>query len=288
MRIVVYGTLAVVIALAIGLTLFFMRHQIFGGGGGRGGDPQPGPKEPGNAKLPSAPKCSGVPPMFEGKFCATTTHYNDCTKGACGYGPPDHTHCTDAWPFASHTAALSTKELNPDDPENGWCDKPIANCGKCFRLTATGGSIDGSAPPVTRDSVVVRITNRCADGFDDRLNMNWCSSEMTAKECRDDPSKCEANRRNLNMYGYSAHFDLMDMNGQVTQTLGWNNPEVTFTEVDCSAEWTCEAGSNAPIGCAWAESKSEPPPCGNPADSCVTCTTGSVLLPSTNEGSAND
>ena len=106
MRTVVCIAAAVVIALAIGLTLFFLRDQIFGGGGGGGGGGD-GPKEPGNARVPVDPKCTEIPPMFEGKFCATTTHYNDCTKGVCGYGPEDHTHCNDAWPFKSYTAALS-------------------------------------------------------------------------------------------------------------------------------------------------------------------------------------
>jgi hypothetical protein len=37
----------------------------------------------------STPKksyCEGCPPMFEGKPCASTTRYNDMTKGACGCG----------------------------------------------------------------------------------------------------------------------------------------------------------------------------------------------------------
>ena len=38
--------------------------------------------------------CQGCPPMFEGLPCASTTWYNDLTKGSCGCGtepnPPDY------------------------------------------------------------------------------------------------------------------------------------------------------------------------------------------------------
>ena len=31
-------------------------------------------------------RCTGCPPKFNGKVCASTTRYNDLTKGACGCG----------------------------------------------------------------------------------------------------------------------------------------------------------------------------------------------------------
>ncbi len=43
---------------------------------------------------PKLSKCSGCPPKFNGKLCASTTRYNDLTKGACGCGtepnPPNY------------------------------------------------------------------------------------------------------------------------------------------------------------------------------------------------------
>ena len=36
------------------------------------------------------------------------------------------------------------------------------------------------------------------------------------------------------MFGYPAHFDLQNAKGQVLEGLGWDNPEVTFQQVDCA------------------------------------------------------
>jgi len=79
------------------------------------------------------------------------------------------------------------------------------------------------APDLT--SVVVKVTNLCPpDG-----NEAWCSYDV-------------------NSYGYDAHFDLMDynMNGLIS-SMGWNNPEVVYEEVDCAAngytDWNCQCAS---------------------------------------------
>ena len=41
----------------------------------------------GVAAVQADSKCSGNPPMYNGKPCASTTNYVDGHKGACGCGP---------------------------------------------------------------------------------------------------------------------------------------------------------------------------------------------------------
>merc|ERR1711915_56322 len=116
-------------------------------------------------ETPKVSKCEGCPPMFNGKPCASTTWYNDLTKGACGCGnepnPPDF------WTKSKYTAAGNAMMIDPDNPTNSWC---TSNCGLCFELCTTGGT----------------------------------------------------------------HFDLQNAALQITDGLGWNNPEVTWEQVDCS------------------------------------------------------
>jgi hypothetical protein len=70
---------------------------------------------------------------------------------------------------------------------------------------------------------VVKVTNLCPYGG----NEQWCAYDV-------------------NSYGYDAHFDLMDYNmaGLISSTMGWNNPEVTYEEVDCATngfeDWNCQ------------------------------------------------
>lgn len=183
--------------------------------------------------------------MKDGKLCASTTRYTDQTKGACGCGNSDPVP-KDWWTKTQYTAALNAKNLDPANPHLAWCP---SQCGGCFRLCSTGGTAQGqsTAPGVCR---VFKIDNRCGDGFDmgmgrsDSFNQSiassrydyWCSNEMTYQECQNNPSGCRANG-NTNMFGYAAHFDLQDLNLQISQGLVWNNPEVTFEAVSC-AEWT--------------------------------------------------
>merc|ERR1712117_931689 len=44
---------------------------------------------------PVLSKCQGCPPMYNGKPCASTTRYNDLTKGSCGCG--DDPNPTSFW-----------------------------------------------------------------------------------------------------------------------------------------------------------------------------------------------
>ena len=55
---------------------------------------------------------------------------------------------------------------------------------------------------------------------------------MSPWDCVSNPEECEISG-NTNMYGYPAHFDLQNANLQVTEVLGWNNPEVTWAQISC-------------------------------------------------------
>ena len=61
---------------------------------------------------PSGSKCSGCPPTYRGKLCASTTRYFDTTKGACGMGRSDPVP-SNYWTVNDYTAALNTKNLSP-------------------------------------------------------------------------------------------------------------------------------------------------------------------------------
>jgi len=162
--------------------------------------------------------CTGYPKTFNGLPCASTTRYWDGQMGACGCG----TGNTD--PFSWQWSKLTAAGSPPIFGAGTWCG---SGCGKCFRLTPTavGTSPDGTGATTTA-SVVAKVTNLCPPGG----NEQWCSYDV-------------------NSFGYDAHFDLMDynMNGLVT-AMGWNNPEVTYEEVDCASngyvDWGCECASN--------------------------------------------
>jgi len=101
-----------------------------------------------------------------------------------------------------------------------WCG---TGCGKCFKLTPTavGASPLGrGAPNLT--PLVIKVTNLCPYGG----NEQWCAYD-------------------INSYGYDAHFDIMDYNmAGLVSNMGWDNPEVTYEEVDCATngyeDWNCQ------------------------------------------------
>jgi len=172
--------------------------------------------------------CTGCPPMYKGYLCASTTHYTDLTRGACGCGtdpnPPSF------WTKTDFTAALNCKNLDPANPNLSWC--PV-NCAQCFRLCATGGTTNGVPPPNASQCITVQVENRCGDGYQQPTEAQWCRQEMSFQECAANAGSCASNGRATNNYGYAAHFDLQDVNHQIDQ-LGWNNVEVTFERVPCS------------------------------------------------------
>lgn len=180
---------------------------------------------------PILSKCTGCPPKYNGKLCASTTRYTDLTRGACGCGTDSNTK--NFWTKSTYTAALNCMYLDETNPTNSWCPK---NCGKCFNLCATGGTTSGKIPSSSSSSqcITVQITNRCGDGYNNSAQAQWCRQQMTPSQCELNPSEC-ANMLNTNDYGYSAHFDLQNVNGQI-DALGWDNVEVTFEEVDCTQD----------------------------------------------------
>jgi len=202
-----------------------------GGGEGSqqisGAPPAPLPGRCDSANLPKESKCTGCPPMYKGKLCASTTRYNDRTKGACGCGRVDPVP-EDWWTLTNYTAALNCINLDPERPLLSWCP---AGCGGCFRLCSTGGTTSGK-PGVTKSDTcrTFTVTNRCGDGF--RQYPEWCSNELTWQQCQDNPALC-SKKGSTNKFGYPAHFDLQDFHLQVSRDLGWDNAEVTFEEVAC-------------------------------------------------------
>jgi hypothetical protein len=73
----------------------------------------------------------------------------------------------------------------------------------------------------------VKVTNLCPYAG----NEAWCAYDV-------------------NSHGYEAHFDLMDYNmAGVVSSMGWNNPEVTYEEVDCAkngyTDWECQCADGA-------------------------------------------
>ncbi|KAL4221375.1 hypothetical protein ACF0H5_019633 [Mactra antiquata] len=157
-------------------------------------------------------KCTGSPRRYNGKNCASTTNYADYHKGACGCGP-DNNDNQFGWNHDHFVAAANQATF--DRGGAGWCGQ---NCGKCVRLTTTGGFVDGQGGYVPEGQThTFMITNLCPDEWP---NLSWCSQ----------------NRNNgyRNSYGYEWHFDLEDGAGQVA-SIGWKgkNPEVTWEYVNC-------------------------------------------------------
>mmetsp|Transcript_57091 Transcript_57091/g.113501 ORF Transcript_57091/g.113501 Transcript_57091/m.113501 type:complete len:309 (+) Transcript_57091:32-958(+) len=206
------------------------------GGQQKGGPPVPLPGRCDSASVPKESKCTGCPPMYEGKLCASTTRYNDRTKGACGCGRSDPVP-NDWWTLTNYTAALNCINLDPERPLLSWCP---AGCGGCYRLCSTGGTTSGK-PGVTKSGTcrTFTVTNRCGDGY--KQYPEWCSNELTWQQCQDNPALC-SNKGSTNKFGYPAHFDLQDFHLQVSKELGWDNAEVTFEEVACGG-WRSSAAA---------------------------------------------
>nr|BAH23793.1 endo-1,4-beta-glucanase [Corbicula japonica] len=157
-------------------------------------------------------KCSGNPLSYQGKRCASTTWYADYHKGACGCGPDNNDNQFD-WNHSKFVAAASQHLFDPG--LKTWCG---AQCGKCVKLTTTGGFVDGQGSHVAEgQSHVFMITNLCPNEWP---NLSWCSQSSQSGY--------------KNHYGYSEHFDLEDGAGQVA-AIGWKgkNPEVTWEYVNC-------------------------------------------------------
>jgi len=163
--------------------------------------------------------CTGYPKMYNGKPCASTTRYWDGQMGACGCGTGNTSPFS--WQWTKPTAAASA----PIYGSGTWCG---SGCGKCFKLTPTaiGASAEGTGAPALTP-LVVKITNLCPYAG----NEAWCAYDV-------------------NSFGYEAHFDLMDYNMDgLVSSMGWNNPEVTYEEVDCATngytDWDCQCASGA-------------------------------------------
>jgi hypothetical protein len=163
--------------------------------------------------------CTGYPKMYNGKPCASTTRYWDGQMGACGCGTGNSNPFS--WQWTKPTAAASA----PIYGSGSWCG---SGCGKCFKLTPTaiGASPEGTGAPAL-DSLVVKVTNLCPYSG----NEAWCAYDV-------------------NSFDYEAHFDIMDYNmAGVVSSMGWNNPEVTYEEVDCAengyTDWNCQCADGA-------------------------------------------
>ncbi|CAE8615829.1 unnamed protein product [Polarella glacialis] len=183
-------------------------------------------------RTPVSSKCTGCPPMYKGKPCASTTWYEDTTKGSCGCGDKEHVD-DDFWTLTQFTAAINCVNLDEEDPAQSWC--PL-NCGHCYEICSTGGATTTQGVP-TPEGVckVFKVTNRCGDGWD--VNQpDWCSQRVSWKECSGQPGSCD-DLGSTNRFGYPAHFDLQDFHRQITTGLGWDNSEVTFERVSCD-RWT--------------------------------------------------
>merc|ERR1712079_915873 len=91
------------------------------------------------------------------------------------------------WTLSDYTAALNCKNLDPEQPNLSWCPK---NCGQCYRLCSTGGTINGppTSPGICR---VFKISNRCGDGYPNEPN--WCNQKLTYDECKNSPQQCSQN-----------------------------------------------------------------------------------------------
>ena len=72
-----------------------------------------------HTEVPKLSKCNGCPPTYKGKLCASTTRYNDKTKGSCGCG--SETPPVSFWTKNKFTAAMNAKNLDPINPNKSWC-----------------------------------------------------------------------------------------------------------------------------------------------------------------------
>ncbi|KAH3821011.1 endoglucanase-like [Dreissena polymorpha] len=156
-------------------------------------------------------KCTGHPRMYHGKKCASTTNYADYHKGACGCGPSNNDN---QFPWNHSGFVVAANQALFDAGGGKWCGQ---SCGKCIKLTTTGGFVDGQGGGVAEGlSKVFMVTNLCPNEYP---NLSWCSQQ---------------GNNGVNQYGYGWHFDLENGVNQITG-MGWNNPEVTWEWTDCDA-----------------------------------------------------
>jgi len=149
---------------------------------------------------------------YNGRPCASTTRYNDGHRGSCGCGPRN-SDTPFPWNMQEFVTAPSQKYFDRGGDAT-WCGR---NCGKCVKLTPTGGYVDGQGgPPPDHNSRIFMVTNDCPI----QGNEYWCGINGP-------PGSNQVSRN-----GYEVHFDLQNNHGQM-QNIGWNNPEVTWEEVGC-------------------------------------------------------
>ncbi|KAH3821256.1 endoglucanase-like [Dreissena polymorpha] len=161
------------------------------------------------------PLCTGSPKMLNGKMCASTTRYADGNKGACGCGPSSGNN---QFPWAKSAYLASANQALFDCDGKTWCGQA---CGKCVKLTTTGGFVSGQgAGTAAGQTKVFMIANLCPIP-PIGSNPNWCNQVGT---------------NGVNQYGYGWHFSLENGDNQITG-MNWDNPEVTW-------EWTnCDLGN---------------------------------------------
>ncbi|KAK7104281.1 endoglucanase-like [Littorina saxatilis] len=162
-----------------------------------------------------APDSHGVR-RYNGKPCASTTHYDDGHRGSCGCGPTS-SDTPFSWNLNELVTAPSQKYFDLGG-DRQWCGN---SCGKCVKLTPTGGFVpnEGRAPHNNQGHVFM-VTNDCPI----QGNQEWCGIS-------DRPG-----RNKHNSHGYEVHFDLQNRVGQATK-LGWDNPEVVWEEVNCPSHF---------------------------------------------------
>eukprot|EP00425_Heterocapsa_triquetra_P037053 CAMPEP_0195084892 /NCGR_PEP_ID=MMETSP0448-20130528/25467_1 /TAXON_ID=66468 /ORGANISM="Heterocapsa triquestra, Strain CCMP 448" /LENGTH=234 /DNA_ID=CAMNT_0040118259 /DNA_START=1 /DNA_END=702 /DNA_ORIENTATION=+ len=155
-----------------------------------------------SAGKPRHSKCTGCPPRYKGKLCASTTRYENTVLGSCGCGSKEHTGGSASalplshWTLNAYTAALNAKSLDPVSPLNSWCP---TNCEQCYELCSTGGTTQGQTA-AAGTCKVFKIVDRCGDGY--KHYPEWCSNEMSWQECTARPSECRR-KGNTNKFGYS-------------------------------------------------------------------------------------
>ena len=110
--------------------------------------------------------------------------------------------------------------------------------------------VEGKCPkssPAKGTCATFKVTNACVDGSpasgSDEGGNDWCGMDFSHLQCEKNSEECAKNtgdskRAHTNHFGYSAHFDLQNVNDQL-QSLGWVsgsqslNIEVTWEAVAC-------------------------------------------------------
>ncbi|KAK3597360.1 hypothetical protein CHS0354_034604 [Potamilus streckersoni] len=131
-------------------------------------------------------------------------------QGACGCGDGQTDKQFD-WSKSSWTAAVNQHFF--DSHNKHWCGE---KCGICVNLTTTGGFPSDGSHTAEGQSHVFMIVDLCPAVAP---NLDWCA---------------QTSSHPANKFGYAVHFDLENGVHQITQTLHWDNPEVTYEVVDCA------------------------------------------------------